>query len=75
MANFAKKINWYFTKTDIVLWLLVIAAMMYSLVLISSMQRSTEYNVVNTQIIAIVIGLIIAIIIILLLRLRFVRLA
>lgn len=63
MANFAKKIKWYFTKTDIVLWLLVIAAMMYSLVLISSMQRSTEYNVVNTQIIAIVIGLIIAIII------------
>ncbi len=52
----------YFKKSDLVLWLLTVAAVIYSLLLISSMQRSGEYNFLKTQIIAVSIGLFISII-------------
>ncbi len=53
----------YFKKSDKALWLLTIIAIVYSLMLIASMQRSGEYNFLQTQIIAIVTGLVSAIII------------
>lgn len=53
----------YFKKSDKTLWLLTIIAIVYSLMLIASMQRSGEYNFLQTQIIAIATGLVSAIII------------
>lgn len=53
----------YFKKSDKALWLLTIIAIVYSLMLIASMQRSGEYNFLQTQIIAIATGLVSAIII------------
>lgn len=47
----------YFKRTDFVLWLLTIFAVIYSLLLISSMQRSGNYNFLRTQLIAVVLGL------------------
>lgn len=47
----------YAKKSDIALWLLTFVAIIYSLILIASMQRSGEYNFLQTQIIAIAIGL------------------
>ncbi len=48
---------------DLALWLLALTATVYSLLLISSLQRSVEYNYLFTQIPAVVIGIISAIII------------
>lgn len=53
----------YFKKSDKALWLLTIIAIVYSLMLIASMQRSGEYNFLQTQIIAIATGLVSVIII------------
>ncbi len=53
----------YFKKTDLILWLLTIVAIIYSFVLISSMQRSGDYNFLKTQIAAVAIGLVAAVII------------
>ncbi len=53
----------FFKKTDIILWLFTLIAIIYSLLLISSMQRSGDYNFFKTQLIAVIIGLISAIII------------
>ena len=53
----------YFKKSDKALWFLTIIAIVYSLMLIASMQRSGEYNFLQTQIIAIATGLVSAIII------------
>lgn len=53
----------YFKKSDKALWLLTIIAIVYSLMLIASMQRSGKYNFLQTQIIAIATGLVSAIII------------
>lgn len=53
----------YLKKSDKALWLLTMLAIMYSLILIASMQRSGEYNFLQTQIIAITIGLVAAVII------------
>lgn len=61
--EFLKKIKNYFQKTDLFLWLMTIIAVIYSIVLINSLQRASDYNYINTQIIGIVIGLILAIII------------
>lgn len=47
----------YFKRTDFVLWLLTIFAVIYSLLLISSMQRSGNYNFLRTQLIAVILGL------------------
>ena len=53
----------FIKKTDITLWLFTLIAVGYSLLLISSMQRSGDYNFFRTQLIAVVIGFISAIII------------
>lgn len=53
----------FFKKTDIILWLLTLVAVVYSLLLISSMQRSGQYNFFRTQFIAVIIGFIASVII------------
>ena len=53
----------YFKKTDLVLWLLTLVTVIYSFLIISSMQRSGNYNFLKTQIAAVAIGFISAIII------------
>lgn len=62
MSSFGKKIKNYFINTDKFLWLMTIAALIFSIVLINSLQRSTEYNFLNTQIIAVIIGFVLAIV-------------
>ncbi|MDO4748051.1 MAG: FtsW/RodA/SpoVE family cell cycle protein [Eubacteriales bacterium] len=61
MNSFVKKIKTFFTKTDIFLWILTIAAVIYSLLLINSMQRSGDYNYMQSQVIAVVVGYVIAV--------------
>lgn len=56
MKRFVHSIGDFFKKTDVILWILTLLAIIYSLMLISSMQRSGEYNYLKTQIAAIVIG-------------------
>ena len=56
MEAFMKRIKKFFIKTDKILWLLTIAATVYSLMLINSMQRSTEYNYLTSQVLAIIVG-------------------
>ena len=63
MNSFFKTIKNFFTKTDIMLWLLTIVAVTYSIILIRSMQRTSEYNYLQSQIIAVIGGYILAIII------------
>ena len=46
----------FFKRTDIILWLLTICAMIYSFLLISSMQRAGDYNYLLPQIAAVAIG-------------------
>lgn len=53
----------YLKKTDAVLWILTLLAVVYSLLLISSMQRSGDYNFFKTQFVAVVIGFIVAFVI------------
>lgn len=53
----------YLGKTDIILWVFTIIATVYSLMLISDMQRAGTYNYMFTQIIAIIIGLAAAVLI------------
>ena len=53
----------YFKKTDVFLWILTLIAVIYSMLLISSMQRSGDYNFLKTQLAAVVIGLTAAVII------------
>ena len=53
----------YFKKTDLVLWILTLVTVIYSFLIISSMQRSGDYNFLKTQIAAVAIGFISAIII------------
>ena len=61
MASLLKNIKNFFIKTDKILWLLTIAATVYSVMLISSMQRSSDYNYLTSQVIAIAIGFVIMI--------------
>ena len=63
MAKLWKNIKTFFIKTDKILWLLTLAATVYSLMLIKSMQRSYEYNYMTSQILAIIVGYILVIII------------
>ena len=63
MENYSRSLSDFFRKVDVVLWLLTISAIVYSLLLISSMQRSGEYNYLRPQLAAVVIGLIAAVII------------
>lgn len=53
----------FFRRTDIVLWILTLVAVIYSLLLISSMQRSGEYNYLKTQLVAVSLGLVLAVVI------------
>ncbi len=61
MNSFVKSVKKFFTKSDIMLWLLTIVAIVYSIILIGSMQRSGDYNYLKSQIIAIVIGYVVAV--------------
>lgn len=63
LNSFSKSIKNFFTKTDKLLWLLTIIAVSYSVLLISSMQRTSDYNYLQSQLIAIVAGYIFAVII------------
>ncbi len=63
MNSVTKAIRNFFTRTDIILWILTIAALMYSVLLIKSMQRTSDYNYLQSQTIAIAAGFIAAIII------------
>ena len=56
MSDFIKGIKKFFTKSDLILWLLSISASVYSLLLINSMQRSSDYSYMTPQILAFVIG-------------------
>ncbi|MED9970751.1 MAG: FtsW/RodA/SpoVE family cell cycle protein [Ruminococcus sp.] len=46
----------FFRRTDILLWLLTISAVIYSFLLISSMQRAGDYNFLRPQIAAVLLG-------------------
>ncbi|MDR0914174.1 MAG: FtsW/RodA/SpoVE family cell cycle protein [Oscillospiraceae bacterium] len=63
MKRIFKPIADYFLATDIVLWVLTVAASAYGLILIHSLQRAGNYNYFRTQLLAIAIGYIGAIII------------
>lgn len=63
MTSFVHKIKNFFQKVDIILWLLTIAASVYSIILINSMQRASEYNYLNSQILAMALGYILAVVI------------
>ena len=57
------KLTDFFQKTDVVLWLLTFSAVIYSLLLISSMQRSGDYNYLRPQLAAVVVGMAAAVLI------------
>ncbi len=61
MQTILKKFKQFFIKTDKTLWLLTIIATVYSVILIQSMQRGYSYNYLTSQILAIIIGYILAI--------------
>ncbi len=63
MEGYTSSVSDFFHKTDVVLWLLTLSAVGYSLLLISSMQRSGDYNYLRPQLLAIVIGLAAAVLI------------
>lgn len=63
MNKISESISDYLKRSDIVLWILTIIAITYSLLLISSMQRSGNYSFLRTQTLAIIIGLIAAVVI------------
>lgn len=46
----------FFRRTDILLWLLTLSAVIYSFLLISSMQRAGDYNFLRPQIAAVLLG-------------------
>lgn len=58
MNKFLKSVSDFFKRTDFVLWLLTVIAVVYSLLLISSMQRAGDYNFMKSQLIAVVLGLV-----------------
>lgn len=63
MNSLGKSLKNFFTKTDNLLWILTLAAVTYSILLINSMQRTSDYNYLRSQIIAVLIGYVVAIII------------
>lgn len=60
MQTILKNLKSFFIKTDKMLWLLTIVATVYSVILIQSMQRGYRYNFLFSQVLAIIIGLFIA---------------
>lgn len=63
MGDFKENFKTYLEKTDIWLWIFTAVATIYSLLLISDMQRAGDYNYLFTQSIAIIIGLVIAVLV------------
>ncbi|MCR5652839.1 MAG: FtsW/RodA/SpoVE family cell cycle protein [Ruminococcus sp.] len=63
MGNFRENVKTYLEKTDNWLWVFTGIATIYSLLLISDMQRAGDYNYLFTQIIAILIGIALAVLI------------
>ena len=62
MEKAVKGIKNFFIKSDMILWLLVISATVFSLMLISSMERAGSYSYLTPQIIALILGFAAAII-------------
>lgn len=60
MQTLLKNLKKFFIKTDKILWMLTIIATVYSIILIQSMQRGYKYNYLTSQILAIIIGYLIA---------------
>ncbi|MBQ5398454.1 MAG: FtsW/RodA/SpoVE family cell cycle protein [Ruminococcus sp.] len=60
MGKIAEEIKSYLKKTDTVLWIFTAIAIIYSLLLISDMQRAGNYNYLFTQSLAIIVGFIAA---------------
>ncbi len=56
LKNIAQSIRFYLKNTDIKLWAATLTAILYSLLIITSMQRSGSYNYLKTQLIALLIG-------------------
>lgn len=63
MGSFKENFKTYLEKTDIWLWIFTFVATIYSLLLISDMQRAGEYNYLFTQIAAVLIGIAFAVLI------------
>ncbi len=63
MNKVSQSFSDFLRKTDVVLWLLTVAAVVYSLLLISSMQRSGSYNYLRPQLAAVIIGFLAAVVI------------
>lgn len=63
LIRFYESIIEYFKRTDFILWLLSGSTIIYSLLLIFSMQRSGTYNFMGTQTLAVIIGSVMAVII------------
>lgn len=63
MQKIIKGLTKFFTKSDVILWLLTIAASVYSILLINSMQRSSDYSYITPQLLALVVGYIAAVVI------------
>lgn len=63
MTKIIKGLTKFFTKSDVILWLLAIAASVYSLMLINSMQRASDYSYMTPQILALTLGYIAAVVI------------
>lgn len=62
MSAVVKNLKKFFINTDKLLWLFTIIATVYSTMLINSMQRSSEYNYISSQLLAIVLGYVIVIV-------------
>ena len=54
MQKAIKGLTQFFTKSDVILWLLTISASAYSLLLINSMQRASDYSYMTPQILALI---------------------
>ncbi len=63
MTKIIKGLTKFFTKSDVILWLLAVAASVYSLILINSMQRASDYSYLTPQILALTLGYIAAVVI------------
>ena len=49
LKSIAQRVRFYLKNTDLKLWAATLAAILYSLLIIASMQRSGDYNYVKTQ--------------------------
>lgn len=63
LKSIAQRVRFYLKNTDLKLWAATLAAILYSLLIIASMQRSGSYNYIKTQLIALFIGIAAAVLI------------